>query len=95
MERHHLESNFRVEEIVPEQRDIWLEDLSASRSGLLISVNISDNYEDNMMNKIDNLNEGDIINAEICSSKDSPTIWEFSSIEVVDKAANKASTVPA
>lgn len=77
----NVTSKFRVKEIVDEQGDVWLEDRSPGRAGMLVAVEKDVDYPDTLERKIGELAEGEVIEATLKSQNKRHTIWHFTAIE--------------
>jgi hypothetical protein len=75
-------SEFKVDEIVIEQGDIWLEDRDEERTGLLVAVELDADYDDSLREQLDELTEGDTITATLESQNSLNTIWHFLEVNV-------------
>ena len=84
-----ITSKFEVEEIVDDQGDVWLEDLNPDRLGLLVAVEINENYSSELEGKIESLKEGEKIKATLESQNEEHTIWHFANIEKLNNNDKK------
>lgn len=87
-------SEFRVDEIVEEQGDVWLEDLDTERAGLLVAVEMDVEYDDATWEMIESLQEGDVIQATLESQNDMDTVWHFEDVEVERRVRRPSPTHP-
>lgn len=77
-----VKSEFAVKDIV--NSDIWLKDL---QRGLSVAVEAtSSQYDDDLQDEIQQISEGDIINATLESQNNLNTIWTFNNVEVKSKS---------
>lgn len=77
-----VSSEFTIDEIAESRRDIWLEDRHPERAGVLIAVELDAEYDDDLRDALDELNEGDVIDATLESQNSLNTVWRFSEVDV-------------
>lgn len=73
-------SRFRVKDIVESQGDVWLEDLHPQRSGYLVAVEIDAQYDSDLQDDVESLDEGETFIATLKSQDKNHTVWHFSDI---------------
>ncbi|MFC7081336.1 hypothetical protein [Halorussus caseinilyticus] len=78
---HEVTSRYRVKEIVESQGDVWLEDLHPQRSGFLVAVEMNAQYDRELDNRVQGLDEGDTVIATLKSQDKRHTVWHFSNID--------------
>lgn len=77
-----VESEFKVNDIVERQGDIWLEDRHPDRSGLLVAVELDVDYDDDLWETLGELRTGDVIEATLKSQNSQDTVWHFDGVDV-------------